>query len=91
MKFRIIIVSLIFTNVSFSQIGFQTSFKPNEITPGIYVGGDVSSIYSFQWNLLSADFIPNDPYNSNKFSGSMYFPSSNFDIQISSLPSDLSV
>ena len=55
-----------------AQIGIQTSFKPNEIVPVIYIGGPLSDYYSFQWNFVNVGVIPKDPYNENKPSGSMY-------------------
>lgn len=72
MMYRFLIVIVLFSSLSYSQIGFQVGFKQNEITPSVYFGGDVTKLYSFQWHIFNSGLVPQDPYNDNKFSGSIY-------------------
>lgn len=63
---------LVLSITSYSQFGIQTTLKPNEIAPTLYVRGKLNKYYAFQWNFFGSSFIPKDSYNLNKFSSSMY-------------------
>ncbi len=72
MLYKIFFVAVLINSLCYSQLGFQLGVKQNEITPSVYFGGDVTELYSFQWNLFNSGLVLKDPYNKNKFSGSIY-------------------